>query len=492
MAVNIKSILFSHLLHDASNQLAQGIAVEVQFYNVATQSWLALTGPISLTNGNLNHTLKIPSRISTKNQTIRVVREILKSGGTPSFRIIRSNASPIVLSIARIPEVIATTFNATVEGESKLTIDFNTSWLLEPDKRINKENHILIASHVSMFEFTQAIGVMRLEKENTLSQITGLNDTIASLSTERESLRTQLDEQKRRIESLETIRVGDTNFEILYNDLQQQVSTITKDKENLERDILQITRDKETLEQNFSVVNADKENLEREVNDLRVMAGNFEQERISFTTSISQLQGSLQTEKELVKTRETELKDKQALFTKLQKENLRLKDDLSAAQDYTATAHPNKLSANKVYSSIVRDVIKADEELVNAKYKLSNISLNLKTTVEKGPEGTVFGLLDFESAKEVNTAAISDIRLDIVPSGTQTIQTAQTMPNVMGLTESAVRKVLQNYGLRLDAIYHATKDESIIAGQSFKQSPEQGSEIEEGQEVIVIFSKPIN
>ncbi|MEM6687399.1 MAG: PASTA domain-containing protein, partial [Bacteroidota bacterium] len=100
--------------------------------------------------------------------------------------------------------------------------------------------------------------------------------------------------------------------------------------------------------------------------------------------------------------------------------------------------------------------------------------------------------VDFESAKEVSSAVLSDIKLDIVPSAITATTTTGTMPNILGLTETAVRKVLTNYGLRLDAVYHSTKDTNLVAGQSFKQSPGPNDPVEEGQEVIVIFAKPIN
>jgi len=548
MAVNIQSILFKHLLHDVADKPVNKIKVQVQFYNVNTKSWLSLTDAVSVTKGKLAHTLTIPSRISTKNQTVRVVREVLKSGGTPSFRII--------LATSKMPlEVIATTFRATIESESKLTIDFGKSWLLDPKERIDKGEYVMIASQVPMFQLTSAIRTMEIEKDNAVAQVVGLNNTIASLSdtsatlqqqlattqndletqnqqvadlntslqavnadlaserqlrqsleSQKANLETQLTLQSEQIEAMETVNIDSANYQILYNNLQEEVVTVNLTNSNLqqqvadmaiERDDLQqqvadITLQRDDLQQQVSAITITNNNLQQQVANLTTEKGNLEQEKVSFLASISQLQATVQQEKDLVKAKDVELKNGQDFIKALEKENNKLAQDLAEANDFSVTDHPNKLSANKVYSSIVKDVIKADEELVNSKYKLSNISLNLKTTVEKGPEGTVFGLLDYESAKEVNSAAISDIKLDIVPSETVTTTTTQKMPNILGLTETAVRKVLLNYGLRLDAVYHSTNDKELIAGQSFKQSPAPDAVIEEGQEVIVIFAKPIN
>ncbi|WP_298517971.1 PASTA domain-containing protein [uncultured Kordia sp.] len=606
MAINIQSIQFKHLLYDVTNKPAKAVKVQVQFYNVNTKSWLALTSALALTSGKLAYTLTIPSRISTKNQTIRVVREVLKSGGTPSFRIIR-------VSQSRLPEVIATTFNATIIGDSKITIDFNKSWLLDSKKYITKSDHVVIASEVPMFELMNSIRVIEEEKETAVAQVSGLNATIISLSDERESLRTQLLSAQNTVqnssqevadlnlnlqtvtanlaneralretletdkanletalatqrEEMETMEVSgdiraieierDTAFAqiselnesvaSLSNEremLQTQLSTVQNDIETKEQQVADLSVDLQTvnanltnerqlrqtleadkanletqlaaqrtqienmeavsvsgsnfevlyndLQQQVSVITIDKNNLEQQVADISIERDNLQQEKVSFLASISQLQTSVQREKALVTAKDVELQTQKTLVTTLERENGKLQEQLAEAQDFTVTDHPNKLSAAKVYSSIVNDVVKADQELINSKYTLANVSLNLKTTVEKGPDGTVFGLLDYESAKDVSSAAISDISIDIVPTGNTSTTVNQKMPNILGLTETAVRKVLLNNGLKLDAVYHATNDKSLIEGQSFKQSPAPDAAVEEGQEVIVIFAKPIN
>ncbi len=563
MAVNIQSIQFQHILFDMADTPVKTAKVQIQFYNIFTKSWLSLTDTLTISKGKLSYGLTIPSRISTTNQTIRVVREVLKSGGTPSFRIIAATSQ------SGLPEVITTTFTATVESDTKLIIDFGKSWLLGLKEQIRKVDHVVIASEVPMFEFANTIRVIEEEKDNAMAQVTGLNNTITSLSNERASLLNQLSsvqsdmetqsqqvadlntslqtvsanlaneqalretleadklnleaqvaEQREQMEGLEMAEVGGANYQNLYeglqeevsnvsierDDLVQQVSDISIERDNLAQQVSDISIERDNLAQQVSGISIERDNLVQQVSDismerddlqvqvsnLTIEKDNLAQEKISFLASISQLQTSVQQEKARVTAKEIALQDTQKLVDALQVENGKLHEQLAEAQDFSVTDHPNKLSASKVYSSIVNDVIKADEELVNSRFKLSNISLNLKTTVEKGPEGTIFGLLDYESAKDVNSAAISDISLDIVASETVVANAQQTMPNILGLTETAVRKVLLNYGLQLDAVYHATADETLIAGQAFKQSPAPDASVEEGQEVIVIFAKPLN
>lgn len=636
MGINIQNIQFKHSLFDVSNKPAKGIKIQIQFYNVLTKSWLSLTEDLPYSTGKLSYKLTIPYRISTTNQTIRVVREVIKSGGTPSFRIINAT------NRGSLPEVITTSFEALVEGDTKLTIDFGKSWLLDPERYITKNDHIVTASQVPMFEFANEIRVIKEENETAMAQVSGLNATIVSLSDERELLQTQLSTvqnnfqtntqeisdlnanlqtvtanlasertlretletdkinletelatqreqmetmqtstgdlhaiemerdtavaqvsglniavadlsneremlqtqltsaqsdvetkeqevaelsgsleavrvnlateralketlqtektsletlvatQREQIETMQVVNVGDNNFEILYNDLQLEVSNISIIKDNLQQQVADITLVKDNLEQQVVDISRDKTILQQQVADVTTERDNLSQEKVAFQASITQLQTSVQQEKALVTIKNTELQQQQTLVTSLQRETESLQQELEEARDFNVTNHPNKLSASKVYSSIVNDVVKADTELVNSKYRLANVSLNLKTTVEKGPDGTIFGLLDYESAKDVNSAAISDISIDIVPTDTSSTTVEQKMPNILGLTETAVRKVLLNNGLKLDAVYHPTKDDRLIEGQSFKQSPAPDASIAEGQEVIVIFAKPIN
>ncbi|WP_046758274.1 PASTA domain-containing protein [Kordia jejudonensis] len=493
MAVTIKYIAFKHILFDASDAPANGEKVIIQFYNVNLKSWLSLTDGIKIVNGKFSYQLTIPSRISTSDQTIRVVREVLKYGGMPSFRIVKEDAAD------KIPQVIAVNFDAKIEGDGILTINFGKSWLLKDDRIIVKNDHVVIASEVPMFELMNSIKEIEAQKEEATAQLEELNTTITSLANEREVLKTQLSTVQNTVATRdEEVSTLNTNMQTLQAEYESEKLLRASLEANQQVLATQLATQQEQLEtyeasantaNNFEVLYQD---LQQQVSDITIQNDNLTQERDSFLMSISQLQDEVQQEKLLTQAKDTELQNKQVLVTSLERQNSKLQQELEEVKDFNATEHPNKLSASKVYGSIVKDVIKADEELINSRYKLANVSLNLKTTVEKGPEGTVFGLLDFETAKGINGAAISDISIDIVPTGNTTANVSQKMPNILGLTETAVRKILLNNGLKLDAVYHPTTNENLVAGQSFKQSPAPDASIIEGQEVIVIFAKPIN
>lgn len=443
MVVNIEYIQFKSLLFDASNKALANYNVVVQFYNVNLNSWVTLTENLTVNEAKLFCKLELPDRISLSNQTIRIVREVLKAGSVPIFRIIKETKEK------SIPEVLAINYTVSIEGDL-LTIDFGRNWLLKDDKISNEKTHLIIASSLPVFEWNDTIDKLQQLNEKLAGQQEGFTKEITALVTEKEQL--------------------NKTVSTLKNQLARVVAEYEA-SQNYQEKYLQ-------LEQIFNQTKLEKEKLVSE--------------NQTFLNAIKKLQDELKIQSISIRTKEEELLTKQQVIVSQIKNITDLQKELEEVNEFNLNEQPNKLSASQVYSSIVKDVIKADEELVNSKYKLANISLNLKTTVEKGPSGTVLGLLGLETATDVNSAAISTINIDVVPNVTVVNAVDQKMPNILGLTETAVRKVLLEYGLKLDAIYHPTDDPTLIEGQSFKQSPNPETAIIEGQEVIVIFSKPLN
>ncbi|NJM78959.1 MAG: hypothetical protein HC854_03800 [Flavobacterium sp.] len=117
MGVNLEYIQFKSLLFDASNKALNNYNVVVQFYNINWNAWVTLTEILTVKEGKLFCKLELPDRISLSNQTIRIVRETLKAGSVPAFRVIKYTKEK------NIPEIIATNYIVTIEA-GNLTIDF--------------------------------------------------------------------------------------------------------------------------------------------------------------------------------------------------------------------------------------------------------------------------------------------------------------------------------------------------------------------------------
>lgn len=139
-----------------------------------------------------------------------------------------------------------------------------------------------------------------------------------------------------------------------------------------------------------------------------------------------------------------------------------------------------------IYSDIVNEIETATRFTEASSFKLSNISLKLKAIVQKDGETMSASLLNLADSETVNGNAISELTFDITP-----VKQAETvsgkMPDVLGLTETAVRRVLKSVGLRLNPVYQ--QNNKVVNGDSFKQAPTPGSEVQTNQLVTVIFSK---
>lgn len=467
MPVNIEYIQFKGELLNTKNQPESNLNISIQFFNINLNSWVSLAEKLVVEDSKIYSSIKIPDRISTSNQTIRIVREIIKSGGVPSFRIIKTNKK------SKLIEVIASDFKVHIQKKKEtLIVDFGTYWLLPKKGIVNAKTHLIIATSLPISNFYSKISKIEQEKEELVKLHTEAKKTISSLNKNVK----QLSDEKKAF-NLASKNVKNQTQE---KGILQSQNTKSKAK---------VSESETTNQQNF------KEkyfSLQEKLVSIEKEKKNLSQEKNSFLASIAKFQKDVKKDKEIISNKNAELRSNQILINSLEQKTSKLEKELDEIKKFNKTDHPNKLSASKVYGSIVKDVIKADEELLNSKFKLANVSLNLKTTVEKSAEGTMLGLLDLETAKNVNSAAISDISIDIVPNSNAIVNNGQKMPNILGLTETAVRKILTEYSLKLDAVYHVTKDSNLVEGQSFKQSPAPDTNIIEGQEVIVIFAKPLN
>ncbi|WP_300662575.1 PASTA domain-containing protein [Fluviicola sp.] len=144
------------------------------------------------------------------------------------------------------------------------------------------------------------------------------------------------------------------------------------------------------------------------------------------------------------------------------------------------------LPINQLYSNLVSEIETATNTSESSTFKLSNISLKLKAMIQRDGDTVSATLLDSDSSENVNGNAISELVFDITSN--QTSEAASlTMPDVSGLTETAVRRVLKSFNLRLNPVYQ--NNLTVVNGDSFKQSPAEGETIQPNQLVTVIFSK---
>lgn len=144
------------------------------------------------------------------------------------------------------------------------------------------------------------------------------------------------------------------------------------------------------------------------------------------------------------------------------------------------------LPINELYTNIVSEIETATAASGSSAFKLSNMSLKLKALIQRDGDIVNASLLDLDNADEVNGNAISELVFDITPVRNE--ETAPALiPDVTGLTETAVRRVLKSLNLRLNPVYQNNSE--VVNGDSFRQSPAARQPIQPNQLVTVIFSK---
>lgn len=188
----------------------------------------------------------------------------------------------------------------------------------------------------------------------------------------------------------------------------------------------------------------------------------------------------------------SEVEEKNLAITRLQVIKQNLENTISEMQQQIdelsreINFDERPIAVNTLYSNIIREIDLSAQNNTNADYKLANISLKLKTLISSDENGINAQLFGLSTMDQLNGAAISELTFDIAPTATPA-GASPLVPNLLGLTETAVRRILDSLGLRLNPVYQ--NNTSVVNGDSFKQSPAEGSDLNSTDTVTVIFSK---
>jgi hypothetical protein len=188
-----------------------------------------------------------------------------------------------------------------------------------------------------------------------------------------------------------------------------------------------------------------------------------------------------------------QLRDDNKKMATLTTTNKGLLKEIDTLQDQLAELANNRnwdetpISINSFCSNIVNEIDKADSRKAESKYKLTNISMKLKALVNADSNNAVnVQLISPDKMKDMDSDALSEINFNVSAQNERDTDSL-TMPNLSGLTETAVRKQLSRIGARLNPVYQSNIE--VSNGASFKQSPQAGSSINQNETVTVIFSK---
>lgn len=340
--------------------------------------------------------------------------------------------------------------NVLVEKNKQQSIE------LENLTKLKKE------SDKTNIQLTQNIEKKDLEIKGNLETINKLNDELKKLN--------ELLIQENKVSGIK-------NKEYLTQVaiLEQEIVNLKNKLEDSSKQFLELGKEKDELEKLLSECKVRYNEKEALFNSLKLANEVNKESLIDINKAalikdeeITKLRGNIQTNEKTI----LDLEAKVNAY-------------LISRPDYIAKAMP----ASDIYANVIAEISKTKEMAAGSGFKLASISLNLKTFAEKDQEGLRFQLLDVGQSKEVNAAAISDIKIDISEDNTGA-RTVSRAPNLLGLTETAARNLLTTYKYKMEAIYHGVESNSGTAfGQAFKQYPNPGEELSDGAIVSVFFAK---
>ena len=214
----------------------------------------------------------------------------------------------------------------------------------------------------------------------------------------------------------------------------------------------------------------------------------FQANEIKLQTKISEKDQVLAKRKVELNTANSRITDLEGKLAKAVETGSQIKTE----NELLVSEASRKAPIQDIASSVGAQIDDANRKLMQEKrpYQIGKIELDLRGTVS--PDGQKMALMNAADLSRVQAGiAIPGVRMELLPSGSavedSSLQTA--VPNVVGLTETAVRRILQSVGLRLKAVSKTVgADSRIPVGQSMQQSPAAGTSLPHNNSVLVVFA----
>lgn len=221
----------------------------------------------------------------------------------------------------------------------------------------------------------------------------------------------------------------------------------------------------------------------------------FDAEVIKFKSTETKLQSKI-IEKDILLSRQNQ--DIKTIKAQLSKSKQKLSQSVAIEkelrkqnQDFVKEAQ-RKTPIQDIAASIGNEVDEANKKLRkrNRPYQFGRIELDLRGTVSSdGQSMALASLVDLKAAGR--HSVLPSIKMEILPHNPPTKITGVVVPDVVGLTETVVRRLLQAAGLRLEVVNKSVVlDDNAPIGQSIQQFPESNKRLARGESVLVIFAAP--
>ncbi len=431
------------------------------------------------------------------------------------FEKLKSDASLCAKKITELANELKTK-NAELEKHAAEILRL-TEVIASLNKEIevrNAEIEKLLANEAlnkeQILKLTNEIKALNAELEKLRKELTKVKSDSAKKDTVIRQMKTDITDFKKEIKDLKAaMKVIEKDKAVAMAELEKaRVVILEKDDALIEvsavRDELMVTLEHAKIEiakydDALSLSEKEIEALTGRTADLEVVRDELSAEITELEKAVTKGEDDMATcgaaldilNKDLI-SRERMIAEKEAQIAAASREmellNGRISDleamNEELSRDINFDERP--LPIKTFYSNIVNEMDVA-KSLNESAYKLSNISLKIKTFVTRDAEGvTSVQLLSKDSSELVNGDTLSEITFDVVENnfiGT----TPGNVPNLIGHTETAVRRILSSQGLRLNEVYQSNL--TVPNGQSFKQSPAANTPAQLNDLITVIFSK---
>lgn len=268
-------------------------------------------------------------------------------------------------------------------------------------------------------------------------------------------------------QKLKECRSKSGDWEIVRGELESTIATLTKELQACQDRSGILEKEKTELETTITILN-------QNLNNCHDQRDRLEGEKTELAKTVEILNQNL-----------TDCKTK---TSRLEEEKATVESKLKEAVAHQTDENPNKISARAVYTGIANELKEAQTALEGTNFRLGNVKLSLKALVNKSPTGISYELLDKEVAKELPENAISTVEMDVIMDEPIAANNSSQLPNLVGYTETVVRKRLNAMGLKLKPVYSKGVP-NVALGQSYKQQPDIDTAISTGQVVTVFFAK---
>jgi hypothetical protein len=449
-----------------SGKAEKALSLALQFFDAGANAWTTLNTALNTEKGQLKKSTKLSARAAA----VVALRGLSSGGALPPFRLVleASLKQPVAIVAAQAPYMW---YDAKTKA---LTLDFGNNFaqpaelaktylyneaaassglyaalpaptlLVQQQEKLQKENQQLVvqiaAADKKAQEATAQFQAVQAELAAMKKEMAVRDKLVGKMETEMDKARRQISEAESRLAlSVQAVADKDEALQAATVNMEQQLQEMTLLREQVVTLNSTVSRNVETIQQLNEQVKA--ASLQREA-DARTIEGQ-------------------------------------------RKEIQLLEEKITAMTQEVAEYKPVAQPVSKVYASILDEFSKTNELNKDGAYRLANISLNLKTFVEHDATGIRMQLVDANKLSSLPAAALSDFRVEI-GEGTASGSGSVRLPDLLGLTETAARKIIHSLGLTLKPVYQLNK--AVPDGQSFKQSPAAG-QVAPGETITLVFSK---